>query len=53
MFDVGSVWLMVILGLGMDIVEIVCIEVVIVRFGDRLVCRVLSDNEWVIWKMYY
>lgn len=44
---------MVILGLGTDIVEIVRIEAVIVRFGDRLVRRVLSDNEWVIWKTYY
>lgn len=52
MFDVGSVWLMVIFGLGMDIVEIVCIEVVIFCFGECLVRCVFSDNEWVIWELY-
>ncbi|MGY5955854.1 Holo-[acyl-carrier-protein] synthase [Kosakonia sp. BK9b] len=38
---------MAILGLGTDIVEIVRIEAVIARSGDRLAKRVLSANEWV------
>ncbi|MCX8962526.1 holo-ACP synthase [Erwinia psidii] len=37
---------MAILGLGTDIVEIVRIEDVIARSGDRLARRVLSENEW-------
>lgn len=41
---------MAILGLGTDIVEIARIEAVIARSGDRLARRVLSDNEWAIWK---
>ncbi|MGU0016992.1 holo-ACP synthase [Escherichia coli] len=43
-------WLMAILGLGTDIVEIARIEAVIALSGDRLARRVLSDNEWAIWK---
>lgn len=43
---------MVIFGLGIDIVEIVCIEVVIVCSGDCFVCWVLSDYEWSIWEQY-
>lgn len=41
---------MAILGLGTDIVEIARIEAVIARSGERLARRVLSDNEWEIWK---
>ena len=41
---------MAILGLGTDIVEIARIEAVIARSGERLARRVLSDNEWAIWK---
>lgn len=41
---------MAILGLGTDIVEIVRIEEVIARSGERLARRILNDNEWVIWE---
>lgn len=44
---------MAILGLGTDIVEIARIEAVIARSGDRLARRVLSDNEWAIWKTHH
>ena len=44
---------MAILGLGTDIVEIARIEAVIARSGDRLARRVLSDNEWEIWKTHH
>ncbi|MFH2503992.1 holo-ACP synthase [Klebsiella indica] len=43
---------MAILGLGTDIVEIVRIEAVIARSGDRLARRVLSDHEWAIWEQH-
>ena len=44
---------MAILGLGTDIVEIARIEAVIARSGERLARRVLSDNEWDIWKTHH
>lgn len=44
---------MAILGLGTDIVEIARIEAVITRSGERLARRVLSDNEWEIWKTHH
>lgn len=44
---------MAILGLGTDIVEIARIEAVIARSGERLARRVLSDNEWAIWKTHH
>ena len=44
---------MAILGLGTDIVEIARIEAVIARSGERLARRVLSDNEWEIWKTHH
>lgn len=44
---------MAILGLGTDIVEIARIEAVIARSGDRPARRVLSDNEWAIWKTHH
>ena len=44
---------MAILGLGTDIVEIARIESVIARSGERLARRVLSDNEWAIWKTHH
>lgn len=44
---------MAILGLGTDIVEIARIEAVIARSGDRTARRVLSDNEWEIWKTHH
>ncbi|APK93484.1 holo-ACP synthase [Escherichia coli] len=44
---------MAILGLGTDIVEIARIEAVIARSGERLARRVLSENEWAIWKTHH
>lgn len=44
---------MAILGLGTDIVEIARIESVIARSGERTARRVLSDNEWEIWKTHH
>ncbi len=44
---------MAILGLGTDIVEIARIEAVIAHSGERLARRVLSDNEWAIWKTHH
>ncbi|WOZ78573.1 holo-ACP synthase [Kosakonia sacchari] len=43
---------MAILGLGTDIVEIARIEAVVVRSGDRLAKRVLSDNEWALYQAH-
>ncbi len=40
---------MAILGLGTDIVEIIRIEAVVERSGDRLAKRILSANEWQIY----
>ncbi len=43
---------MAIVGLGTDIVEIVRIEAVVERNGDRLAKRILSDNEWQIYQQH-
>lgn len=43
---------MAILGLGTDIVEIVRIEAVITRNGDRLAQRVLHQTEWQVYQQH-
>ncbi|KEY57063.1 holo-ACP synthase [Serratia sp. DD3] len=43
---------MAILGLGIDIVEIVRIEAVVERSGDRLARRILSPAEWQLYQQH-
>ncbi|PVZ85468.1 holo-ACP synthase [Serratia sp. S1B] len=43
---------MAILGLGTDIVEIVRIEAVVERSGDRLARRILSSAEWQLYQQH-
>lgn len=43
---------MAILGLGTDIVEMVHIEAVVKRSGDRLARRVLSAAEWALYQQH-
>lgn len=43
---------MVMLGIGIDIVEIKRIESVIVRSGDQFARRILSPKEWYKYKTY-
>lgn len=44
---------MAIVGLGTDIVEILRIEAVVERSGDRLAQRVLSANEWALYQDHH
>ncbi len=44
---------MAILGLGTDILRNRSHQAVIARSGERLARRVLSDNEWAIWKTHH
>lgn len=43
---------MAVLGLGTDIVEMVRIEAVVERSGDRLARRVLSAAEWELYQQH-
>lgn len=43
---------MAVLGLGTDIVEIVRIEAVVERSGDRLARRVLHQAEWELYQQH-
>lgn len=43
---------MAVLGLGTDIVEMVRIEAVVERSGDRLARRVLSAAEWKLYQQH-
>ncbi|VFP88364.1 holo-ACP synthase [Candidatus Erwinia haradaeae] len=44
---------MAILGIGIDIVEIVRVYKVIARKGDRLARRILSESEWMQYQEHY
>lgn len=43
---------MSVLGLGIDIIEMVRIEAVVERSGDRLARRILSSAEWKLYKQH-